>query len=50
VLQRDSVRSSVARRLRVPDAALGPEDQRADGLVQMTLDATKNFNAPLTAR
>jgi Fic family protein len=48
ILQRDSVRSSVALRLGVPTAALGPEDRRADGLVQMTLDATKNFNVPLT--
>ena len=48
ILQRDSVRSSVARRLGVPNGALGPEDRRAEGLVQMTLDATKNFNAPLS--
>ncbi len=48
ILRRDSVHSSVARRLGVPNAALGPEDRRAEGLVQMTLDATKNFGAPLT--
>jgi Fic family protein len=48
ILHRDSVRSSVARRLGVADAALGPVDRRVEGLVEMTLDATKNFGAPLT--
>ena len=43
-----SVRSSVARRLGVPNAALGPEDRRVEGIVAMTLDATKNFSTPLT--
>src|SRR5271156_2012030 len=42
ILSRSSVRSSIARRLGVPDAALGPEDQRAEGIVDMTLDATRN--------
>ena len=48
ILNRASVRSSVARRLGVPDAALGPEDRRADGIVEMTLDATRNCAAELT--
>jgi len=48
ILSRDSVRSSVARRLGVPDAALGPEDRRAAGIVDVTLDATKNCTLPLT--
>jgi Fic family protein len=48
ILNRESVRSSVARRLGVPDAALGPVDRRADGIVEMTLDATRNCMAPLT--
>src|SRR2546426_8882029 len=47
-LNPESVRSSVARRLGVPDAALGPEDRRVEGMVAMVLDATKNFHAPLT--
>jgi Fic family protein len=47
-LNPESVRSSVARRLGVPDAALGPQDRRVEGMVAMTLDATKNFNIPLT--
>lgn len=48
ILNRDSVRSSIARRLGVPDAALGPEDRRVEGIVEMTLDATRNYAAPLT--
>lgn len=48
ILNRESVRSSIARRLGVPDAALGPVDRRADGIVEMTLDATRNCMAPLT--
>lgn len=47
-LSRESVRSSVARRLGVPSAALSIEDRRADGIVGITLDATRNFDAPLT--
>ncbi len=48
ILNRDSVRSSIARQLGVPDAALGPEDRRVEGIVEMTLDATRNYAAPLT--
>ncbi len=48
ILNPDSVRSSVARRLGVPDGAIGPEDRRVEGIVAMTLDATRNFAAPLT--
>jgi Fic family protein len=48
ILNSDTVRSSVARRLGVPDAGLGPEDRQAEGMVEMTLDATRNFDAPLT--
>ena len=47
-LNPESVRSSVARRLGFPDAALGPEDRRVEGMAAMMLDATKNFQAPLT--
>jgi len=49
-LNPESVRSSVARRLGVPNAALGPEDRRVEGIVAMTLDATKNFSTPLTRK
>lgn len=50
ILDPAGVRSSVARRLGVPDAAMHPEDKdrRAEGIVEMTLDATKNFAASLT--
>lgn len=48
VLDRHSVRSSVARRLGVTDAGLGPSDQRTDGVVEMMLDATTNQRSPLT--
>jgi len=48
VLDRDSVRSSIARRLGVPQAAVAPPDRRTDGVVEMMLDATQNYAAPLT--
>jgi len=48
MLSRDSVRSSVARRLGVAEAALAPEDRKVEGIVEVTLDATKNYGAPLT--
>jgi len=49
VLDRDSVRSSIARRLGVPEAALAPADRRTEGVVEMMLDATERFDVPLTA-
>jgi Fic family protein len=48
ILSRASVRSSVARWLGVPEASVAPEDRRAEGIVEMTLDATRNCIAPLT--
>jgi Fic family protein len=48
VLDRTSVRSSIARRLGVPDVAVTPADRRTDGIVEMMLDATANYAAPLT--
>ena len=48
ILNPDSVRSSVARRLGMPEGAIAPEDRRAEGIVEMTLDATKNFATSLT--
>ncbi|MBF0306541.1 MAG: Fic family protein, partial [Alphaproteobacteria bacterium] len=44
-----SVRSSIARRLGLPDGGLAPTDRKVEGVVDMVLDATKNFAAPLTA-
>ena len=48
VLDRNSVRSSIARRLGVPDAAVAPADRRTEGVVEMMLDATENYEALLT--
>ena len=48
VLDRDSVLSSIARRLGVPAAAVVPADRRTEGVVEMMLDATENYKALLT--
>ncbi len=47
VLDRDSVRSSIARRLGVA-AAVVPADRLTEGVVEMMLDATENHEALLT--
>lgn len=47
-LNRDSVRSSVARRLGLPTAGLPSPDRHTDGLVEVLLDATANHDKPLT--
>ena len=49
ILDHASVRSSLARRLGVPEAAVMPADRRTEGVVEMMLDATRNFDRPLTA-
>lgn len=43
------VRSSVARRLGLDAAGLGPVDRNVEGVVEVLLDATQNYHAPLTA-
>jgi Fic family protein len=48
VLDREAVRSSIARRLGLPDAAVAPPDRRTEGVVEMMLDATQHYSAPLT--
>jgi Fic family protein len=48
-LDTDQVRSSLARRLGIEIAALKPADRHVDGVVEMLLDATGNYQAPLTA-
>lgn len=48
ILDRTSVRSSIARRLGVPDGGMSPSDRRTEGVVDMVLDATTHFDAPLT--
>lgn len=42
------VRSSIARRLGLDVAATEPADRHVEGVVEMMLDATQNFRAPLT--
>ncbi len=45
-----AVRSSVARRLGLPTAGLSPaKDQHADGVVDILLDATQNYQKELSA-
>lgn len=48
-LDREQVRSSLARRLGIDIGALVPADRHVDGVVEMVLDATRNYQAPLTA-
>lgn len=48
-LPRDRVRSSVARRLGLPSAGLPEAERQIDGLVEMLLDAIRNFEQPLTS-
>jgi Fic family protein len=49
LLNRDQVRSSLARRLGMDIGALTPADRNVEGVVEMMLDATQKFAAPLTA-
>lgn len=49
VLDRDQVRSSIARRLGMDVGGLSSADRHVEGVVEMMLDATQNFNEPLTA-
>ena len=47
-LEREQVRSSIARQLGMDVAGLVPSDRNIDGIVEMMLDATGNYAAPLT--
>lgn len=49
-LNRDQVRSSIARRLGLDIGGLTPGDRDVEGVVEMMLDATQGFDRPLTAR
>ena len=49
MLSREQVRSSLARRLGVQIGALTPADRNVEGVVEMILDATENYDKPLTA-
>jgi Fic family protein len=48
LLDRDLVRSSVARRLGLPAAGLSPSTREVDGLVDVLFDASRNHAEPLT--
>jgi len=48
ILDRDQVRSSIARHLGIDIGALAQADRNVDGVVEMVLDATQNFAQPLT--
>ena len=47
-LEREQVRSSIARRLGMDAGGLIPTDHNVEGVVEMTLDATGNYAEPLT--
>lgn len=49
-LQPDQVRSSVARRLGMDVAGLVYSDRNVDGVVEMLLDATQQYQKPLSAK
>jgi len=47
-LDREQVRSSIARRLGMEIGALKPADRHVEGVVEMMLDATRYYARPLT--
>src|ERR687896_623120 len=47
-LDADQVRSSVARRLGIDIGGLHPADRDVEGVVEMMLDATQQYDQPLT--
>lgn len=47
-LNTDQVRSSIARRLGMDITGAIPADRNVEGVVEMMLDATQNFDKPLT--
>ncbi|MEX2264445.1 MAG: Fic family protein [Bryobacteraceae bacterium] len=48
-LDAEQIRSSIARRLGMDIAGLKHADRNVEGIVEMMLDATRNFRQPLTA-
>ena len=50
ILDREQVRSSIARRLGMDIGALAPADRNVEGVVEMMLDATQKFMQPLTTK
>jgi Fic family protein len=49
-LDRDQVRSSIARRLGIDIGGLTPADRDVEGVVEMMLDATQHYDQPLKAQ
>jgi len=49
VLDRDQVRSSLAKRLGIDIAGAVPADRHVEGVVEMMVDATQKFDRPLTS-
>jgi Fic family protein len=49
ILDKNQVRSSIARRLGLAAGALPPADRNVEGVVEMMLDATQRFKDALTA-
>ena len=47
-LDREQVRSSIARRLGIDIGGIVPSERNVDGVVEMMVDATGNYNEPLT--
>jgi Fic family protein len=48
ILNREQVRSSLARRLGMDVGAILPVDRDVEGVVEMMLDATQNYEVPLS--
>jgi Fic family protein len=48
ILDKEQVRSSIARRLGMDIGALAPVDRDVEGVVEMMLDATQTYQTPLT--
>lgn len=48
ILNLEEVRSSIARRLGIETAGLVPVSRYVEGVVEMQLDATQNYDKPLT--
>ena len=49
ILNLEQVRSSIAQRLGIPMAGTAKSSRYIDGVVEMMIDATKNYKAPLSA-
>jgi len=47
-LEPETVRSSIARRLGMDAGGLKPADRNVEGVVEMMLDATRNYDKPIT--